>query len=98
MSALFRWRSLTSPAKLLISQAGTKKIADRSFADTYQPDVLENIAWHGRASFFFTTMYIHRVIYSLATKGRRMLSFTLSGEWCSVLPLVFAQALVSFNV
>jgi hypothetical protein len=35
-----------------------------------------------------------RVIYSLATKGRRMLSFTLSGEWCSVLPLVFAQALV----
>jgi hypothetical protein len=34
------------------------------------------------------------VIYLLATKGRRMLSLTLSGEWCSVLPLVFAQALV----
>jgi hypothetical protein len=26
-----------------------------------------------------------RVIYSLATKGRRMLSFTLSGEWRMVL-------------
>jgi hypothetical protein len=43
--------------------------------------------WHYGAIIFW-------VIYSLATKGRRMLSFALSGEWCSVLPLVFAQALV----
>jgi hypothetical protein len=38
--------------------------------------------------------YLVRVIYLFALKGRYMLSFALSGEWCSVLPLVFAQALV----
>jgi hypothetical protein len=38
--------------------------------------------------------FLFRVIYSFALRDVHILSFALSGEWCSIFSLVFVQALI----